>query len=150
MKLAEALQYRSDLQNRIEELRKRLTVNANYQEGEKPLEDVADLRRDLDDSISQLEELIFRINDTNSKTMTSRGSLTKVLAMRETLKLKRSVLASLAEAASDITPRYGRSEIKVFTSVDVKSLQKEMDGLAKELREIELLVQQMNWITELV
>lgn len=150
MKLAEALQYRSDLQNRIEELRKRLTVNANYQEGEKPLEDVAALRRDLDGSIEQLEDLIFRINDTNNNTMTSRGSLTKVLATRETLKIKRSVLASLAEAASDITPRYGRYEIKVFTSVDVKSLRKEMDELAKELREIELLVQQMNWLTELV
>lgn len=149
MKLAEALQYRSDLQNRIEELRKRLTLNALYQEGERPLEDVADLRRDLDESVAQLEELIFRINDTNSQTMTKRGSLTRVLAMREALKLKRSVLSSLTEAAGDITPRYGRTEIKVFTSVDVKALQKEMDLLAKELREIELMVQETNWLTDL-
>ena len=43
MKLAEALAVRSDCQNRIEEVRKRLTRSARVQEGEQPAEDTTEL-----------------------------------------------------------------------------------------------------------
>ena len=43
MKLAEALAERSDCQNRIEELKKRLIRSARVQEGDQPAEDTTEL-----------------------------------------------------------------------------------------------------------
>ena len=47
MKLAEALQLRSDLQKRIYQLQERLNQNATVQEGEKPAEDPVALLHEL-------------------------------------------------------------------------------------------------------
>ena len=66
MKLAEALQERSDLQKRISQLERRLRDNARVQEGEKPAEDPVGLLRELDESVSRFEYLISAINKTNS------------------------------------------------------------------------------------
>ena len=61
MKLAEALQIRADKQNKIEDLRTRLVNSARYQEGEKPVEDPEELLKELDQLVSSLEELIYKI-----------------------------------------------------------------------------------------
>ena len=66
MKLAEALKERADLNIKIEQLRSRLTANALVQEGEKPAEDPGELLAELDGAIARLEELMARINLTNS------------------------------------------------------------------------------------
>ena len=60
MRLAEALQLRSDLQKRIYQLQERLNQNATVQEGEKPAEDPVSLLHELDGCIAQLEELMER------------------------------------------------------------------------------------------
>ena len=49
MKLAEALILRADLQKRLEQLRQRLILNAQVQEGEQPAEDPESLLRELDE-----------------------------------------------------------------------------------------------------
>ena len=69
MKLAEALQERADIQKRLSQLRGRLLNNAKVQEGEKPVENPAELLQEMDGMILRLEELILRINMTNSATM---------------------------------------------------------------------------------
>ncbi|MBS6063811.1 MAG: DIP1984 family protein [Peptostreptococcaceae bacterium] len=150
MKLAEALQMRSDMQKKIEDLRDRLFLSAKYQEGEKPFEDPSKLVKELDKVTEDLEDIIYKINYTNSKTETDQGSLTKILAKRDALKLKRSVYSSFADEASNMGPRYTKMEIKLYPSMDVNVLRKIVDDLSKELRQIELLVQQTNWTTDLI
>lgn len=54
MKLAEALQERSDLTRRIQQLQSRLNNNATVQEGEKPAEEPQTLLCELDASIDRL------------------------------------------------------------------------------------------------
>ena len=66
MKLANALSLRSELQTRIRQLESRLDNNALVQEGESPAEDPMELLRELEEDYAQLEELIARINRTNS------------------------------------------------------------------------------------
>ncbi len=88
MKLAEALQLRSDLQKRIYQLQERLNQNATVQEGEKPAEDPVALLGELDSCIVQMEEMMERINRTNSQTVTAEGTLTALLARRDCLKIK--------------------------------------------------------------
>ena len=82
MKLAEALQLRADLQKRMEQLASRLYDNATVQEGDAPAEDPAALLAEYEDCAARLEDLMARINRTNSETRTERGTLTELLARR--------------------------------------------------------------------
>ena len=66
MKLAEALSMRSDLNTRLYQLQARLNNNSKVQEGEEPSEDPKALLAELDDVTSRLQDLISRINMTNS------------------------------------------------------------------------------------
>ena len=42
------------------------------------------------------------------------------------------------------------SEIKVKSTVNVRALQKQVDELAKQLRELDEAIQEKNWTTELI
>lgn len=149
MKLAEALQERADLNSKINELRSRLSNNATVQEGESPAENPAELLSQLDECAARLEELIARINATNCATVTERGTLTELIARRDCLTLRLSAYRNLVDEASCLAPRATRTEIKIVSAVDVKKLQKQADELAKELRLVDNLIQQSNWLTEL-
>ena len=78
MKLAQALQERSDLQTRMRQLEERLRQNATVQEGETPAEDPALLLEEYEACAARLEELIARINRTNSQTRTEQGTITQL------------------------------------------------------------------------
>ena len=149
MKLAEALQERADLNSKINELRSRLSNNATVQEGEAPAENPAELLSQLDECAARLEELMARINATNCATVTERGTLTELIARRDCLTLRLSAYRNLVNEASCLAPRASRTEIKIVSAVDVKKLQKQADELAKELRLVDTLIQQSNWLTEL-
>lgn len=149
MKLAEALQERADLNSKMNELRSRLSNNATVQEGETPAENPAELLSQLDECAARLEELIARINATNCATVTERGTLTELIAKRDCLTLRLSAYRNLVDEASCLAPRATRTEIKIVSAVDVKKLQKQADELAKELRLVDNLIQQSNWLTEL-
>ena len=149
MKLAEALQERADLNSKINELRSRLSNNATVQEGETPAENPAELLSQLDECAARLEELMARINATNCATVTERGTLTELIARRDCLTLRLSAYRNLVNEASCLAPRASRTEIKIVSAVDVKKLQKQADELAKELRLVDNLIQQSNWLTEL-
>ena len=42
------------------------------------------------------------------------------------------------------------SEIKILSTVDVSALQKQVDALSKEIRELEMKLQEANWSVDLV
>ena len=42
-----------------------------------------------------------------------------------------------------------RSEIKIKSTLPVAPLQKQIDALAKQLRELDAHIQELNWTTEL-
>ncbi len=149
MKLAEALQERADLNRRIAQLRSRLEMNATVQEGETTAEDPAELMKELNECIEQLETLMVRINLTNCSTRVDGKSLTELIARRDCLTLKISAYRSLLDQASSITQRVTMSEIKILRAVDVKALQKQTDALSKELRQTDNTIQLANWQTEL-
>ena len=150
MKLAQALTERADLQKRIEQLRARLQINAKVQEGEQPAEEPAMLLEQLETASAQLETLITRINLTNAAVTDGGESLTALLARRDCLKQKVSILRDFAAAASATVMRGTRSEIKIKSTVPVASLQKQVDDLARRLRELDARIQALNWTTELM
>lgn len=150
MKLANALMERAELQTKIRQLRVRLMNNAQVQEGERPAEDPAFLLAELDAAYAALETLIARINRTNSETLAKGETMTALLARRDCLAGKNDALREFAGTASALVSRRTVGEIKIKSTVDVQKLQKEIDALSKELRELDALIQETNWTTELL
>ena len=150
MKLAEALQLRGDLQKRLEQLTSRLYANATVQEGEAPAEDPAALLEEYEDCAVQLETLIARINRTNCETRMDSGTLTELLAKRDCLKMRVGTYQDFLSAASNLTRRATRSEIKIMSAVPVPEYRKKADALSRQLREVDSVIQAANWTTELL
>jgi hypothetical protein len=150
-KVQEALINRADCQKRIEQLRQRLVRSAKVQEGETPPEQPQLLIAELDATVNELTDLIKRINKTNSLTTLQEGmTLSDALAQRDTLLLKRSVYNSLVDASAYQQVRYGASEIKSFSTVNVAELQTQMNQLSRQGRELDTRIQASNWSTELM
>lgn len=150
VKLAEALQERADLNRKIEELRGRLSSNVIVQEGEETAEDPNELFAELDAAVARLEELTARINETNCLTRDGDESITDLIARKDALRLQANVYRNAVSEASETARRARRTEIKVFSAVDVKALQKKADGIARELRKTDNRIQELNWKTELL
>lgn len=150
MKLAEALIRRADIQKRLAQLRQRLVRNAKVQEGDLPSEDPAALLAELSRLSDELILLIQRINKTNVVTML-RPSLTiaDALTVRDVLASKASTLRDLTEAAAIMQDRFSKSEVKFRSTVSVADLQKQIDQLAREHRELDAQIQAMNWQVDL-
>ena len=149
MKLATALSRRSDLQIKVKELSTRLNNNAKVQDGQDPSEKPEELLVELDTVLEELQDLITRINLCNACTFKGEVSLTELLAKRDILKQRVSILRSFLDTASSKIDRYSRSEIQIHSTIDVAAAQKQVDRYAKELRELEESIQELNWTTEI-
>jgi len=150
MKLAEALQERSDINKRISELKRRLENCLLVQEGEEPAEDPLDLLNELDYSTDRLETLTASINETNCNTRVNGKSLTEIIARKDALSLRHSAYKELVYTAGNNTYRARGTEIKVKAVIKASELQKTVDKLAKEIRQLDNLLQESNWKTELM
>ena len=150
MKLAAALIERADLQTRLTQLQTRLLNNAKVQEGVKPNEDPKDLLKELDEISKQIEDYIYRINMTNAATLVDETPLTSLLAKKDVLTKKISILRAFLNESSALIDRYSLKEIKIDSTVDVAKLQKDLDALSKELRLLDQKIQEINWTTDLI
>ncbi|NJP34842.1 DIP1984 family protein [Micromonospora thermarum] len=153
MKLAEALALRADAARRAEQLRARIAASARYQEGETPAEDPAALLTEAGDVLGELESLIRRINRTNAATPVEGGTLTDALARRDVLRLRHGLVTSAADAAAGEGQRgfrQLRSELKMIPALPVAELRGQADDLARQLREVDTLIQRTNWEVDLL
>ncbi|MBQ1708982.1 MAG: DIP1984 family protein [Bacteroidales bacterium] len=150
MKLAEALNQRADLQKRIAQLKERLSNNVKVQEGDQPAENPEDLFSELSNSLKELETMIVRINKTNQETRWNGKTLTEMIAAKDVLSMHLSTLRSVLDAANVRSDRYSRNEIKFVRTIDVNLLQKRVDDLSRDLRELDSRLQQANWMTDLL
>ena len=146
MKLAEALLERTSLDSRIGALYSQWSASQNI---DRPVRKPDDIIREMNDHMEKLEELIKRINRTNGQKASNNKKPVELIAEKEMLTMKISALRQLYNAAQPETNRNTTKEIKWVATVDIKSLQKQIDCLAKELRETILELQRMNWEMEL-
>ena len=150
MKIAEALILRADIQKRIAQLRTRLNNNAKVQENEEPTEDPVFLLNELNDLTLQLENLIVKINRTNTLSKIGNVLLVEMIAKKDTLSQKANILREFIEIASQKINLYSTTEIKVFSTINVPKYQKKLDDLSKEIRETDTKLQNANWILDLI
>lgn len=149
MKLAEALNLRADRQKSVERLQSRIVNNMKVQEGDKPMEQPVVLFSELDNILTQLEELVVKINLTNAQTMVDGKSMTRLLSEKDMLKKKLDIYRSAYSNAVIKNERYSRNEVKFVSTVDGEGLQKKIDSMSKQYRELDMRIQQANWSTEL-
>jgi Family of unknown function (DUF6847) len=155
VKLAEALALRADATRRIEQLRTRIVANARFQEGEEPAEDAQALLAEAGAVLNELEDLIRRINRTNAATRIGpEETITDALARRDVLRTRHSVVTTAADAAVGRSQagmgRQLRSELKMLTALPVAQLRAQADDLARQIRELDVRIQQSNWEFDLM
>jgi hypothetical protein len=153
MKLAEGLALRADAARRAEQLRARIAANARYQEGESPAEDAAALLAEGEAVLGELESLIRRINRTNAATAVDGGTLTDALARRDVLRLRHGLVSTAANAAAGEGQRgyrQLRSELRMIAALPVAELRERADDLARQLREVDTVIQRTNWEADLL
>ena len=150
MKLAEALSMRADLQKRVAQLKERIKDSAKIQEGDEPCDNVEELYPQMDEALNTLEDLIYRINLTNTQTVQNGESLTQLMAKRDVLSMRVKAMTDIVNFVSSTDTRFGRNEVKYIRTVDVNALRKETDTYAKQYRELDLRIQSLNWMVDLV
>ena len=151
MKLATALSRRKELQTHIHELENRLMNNAQVQEGEEPAEDPRELLGELAADHQELERLISAITRTNDRTAAEgEKTLSDLRARRDCLRGQLGIWRNFLSCASATVSRRTVGEIKIRSAVPVKDFQKQVDQGAKELRQLEERIQELNWTTELL
>lgn len=150
MKLAQALTLRKDLQVRMNQLASRLSDNAKVQEGQEPNEDPYALLKELDACHDEYVAIVNRINLTNTETIVGERRLGDLVVERDALiklvGLKRRFLSE----ASSLVNRYSKTEIVIKSTVNVAQLQAEIDSMAREIRDRDTRIQELNWTTELL
>jgi len=151
MKLAEALITRAGHNQRNHELKKRILASCITQEGIEPPENPQELMAEFEQLLRDRCDIIRKINRTNVATQFDKSmTLADSIAKRDTLTLQRGVWKDLVDEAVPRQDRRGRSEIRYVSTVDVPEVQKKIDRLARELRELDTAIQGLNWTTDLI
>lgn len=150
MKLAEALLLRAEYQQKIGVLESRILANLKVEENDAPLEDPNALLKEACEVNARLCALIKQIYARNIATALPDGrSLAEALADRDALKNERSLLAAVANQAAQKDYRLTHTELKTRVTVSVAALQKRVDDLSRDYRELDAQIQAANWTVEL-
>lgn len=116
-----------------------------------PAEKPDDLFKELYRKLREFEEIVVRINKTNLATKTSSGmDITSAIAKRDSLQRLHGILEAVSNNANSTTSRYSTTEILNIATIDVASMRKKMDGIAKQRREMDVEIQAANWTNDLI
>lgn len=150
MKLAEALLLRTEYQQKVESLQRRILSNIKIQEGENPTENPDELLKEILLVNEQLADIIVRINKTNNNACISNGkTIAEALVERDMIMKKRSILSDIVDEANQKDYRLSHSEVKMHVSIDIAEIQKMIDKLSKQYRQLDTEIQGVNWTTDI-
>jgi len=149
MKLASAIEEKSDLGKKITDLSNRIIASGRVQEGDEPLEECSTLLIELDEVYTRLEELTRSITKTNqlAKFNDEYSCLADALSARNIYAKKISVLTTILNGCAPQS-RFSRTEIKFVNKLDTVTLRKEIEKLTKQKRELNTAIQEFNWIVD--
>jgi hypothetical protein len=147
MKLAEALLLRADLQRKIDQLNDRILPNLIVHNQANPQEDPTKLLAQLRDAIGQLERIAVKVNNTNIQTLLPDGrSLMEGLAKRDAIKMLQSKMYDVRRSST--IRSYGHDN--QTATLKFPAVQSEIDQLGRSFREIDTIIQRLNWNTDLI
>jgi len=76
--------------------------------------------------------------------------MTKLLAERDILNKRISILRNTFNRAASYSDRYGRNEIRTVATIETKPLRQELDQLSKQYRQLDVEIQRLNFTFDLV
>lgn len=150
MKLSEALLLRRDLNNRLYQLRNEISSSVLVQEGDTWDRSITELFKEYDEINQQYSELVVAINQKNATVSLADSTilLMEALEQREQLRRKHALLTQALDETK-AAPRMSRNEIRLVRTIDTKTLTKQLNATAKQLRELDGKIQQTNWLIDL-
>lgn len=151
MKLAEALQRRADLRQKIDTVANRMKENVLVQEGTEADFDVKQLAAEYKTLMDEWIELVGRIGRTNhvAADPTTGKTLADLLVMREAAKMEKEAYDGIVAVYGEKSWRTRGAELKIISTFKAKDAQKQVDDAAKRFRELDNTIQMLNWATEL-
>ena len=151
MKLVEALIERAEIKKKNARLQSRMKANLLVQEGDEPSESYDDLVAEYEKNMDRLRELTQRVNETNNRTSFDDSmSVSGAIVLRDCLGAKVRAYRDIYEEATIKLNRYGKNEVRFMRCIDIKELQKTIDSISKDYREIDTKIQSINWTIELI
>lgn len=106
---------------------------------------------ELQHTLHDLEVWVKQINKTNSLSPFDENiTLAEALAERDRIMQQRNIWNEFLDEASIRQERYSRQEVKFYITVEIPTLQKEVDTLSKQYRELDFRIQEKNWSTDLL
>lgn len=153
MKLSEALINRKQLIGSIAALQNRFLQNAVVIEGEQPEEDPLPTFKALESAHTALQTLNADINHSNNVTLVGDISVTQAIARRDSLKSRiKGFVEMIAFLRNRNSSRYNKDDPKQILAegVDIREIQHISDQFSKELRELDLAIQTVNWSCDLI
>ena len=151
MKLAEALLERANLQKDAAQIEARIKNNALVQEGDEPAEDPKALLPLYEQKLEALQKIIQRINHTNAVTPFGDGEMiADAIARKDILARNLNGYRALYQALQISQNRFGQMEIRFVRTMDPADVQKRIDELSKQYRELDTKLQGLNWQVDLI
>lgn len=155
MKLAEALQRRADLRQKIETIGNRMKENVLVQEGAEADYDVRQLCEEFNELMGEWRSIVGRIGRTNhaatdEETDEETGkTLADLLVEREAAKMEKETYDGIVAVYGEKSWRARGAELKIISTFKAKDAQKMVDDAAKRFRELDNKIQMLNWVTDL-
>lgn len=157
MKLAEALNRRKEMYQQMQNLAVDILDDAHVEESgitDEKKNEIANRLNALIDLIDARSELIMRINKTNIQTNIvfdggEAMTLMEAIALRDSLDLKVAKLNEIYERSKVIRVR-SKEDVKYFSLVDRVAVKAQHDKFAQTRRMLDILIQETNWLTELL
>lgn len=151
MKLAEALSRRSGIQKDLAWIKEQFSKISRVPDGSKPAEDPEEMLARMETRASEFEQLLKQINRTNLSVTDSHGrTMTELLAGRDALRARQNILSEAYQQATQKEDVYGRHELRYVPTLDVVTLRKRVEAVNTRLREINVLIQRLNWEVDLM
>lgn len=150
MKLAEALSRRSTIQKDLTWVRDQLSKLARVPEGSTPLESPEEMLQRMESDAAEYQELLTAINRTNLSVTDSQGrTMTAMLAERDALRARQSILSDTYQASTAKEEVYGRQELRYVPTIEVVGLRKRLESVNERLRQLNMEIQRLNWEADL-
>lgn len=149
MKLAEALSNRSGIQSDLAWIKDQFSKISRVPEGSKPSEDPEEMLSRMESRATEFEKLVAAINRANLSITDEHGrSMTELLARRDALRARQSILTEAYQQATQKEDVYGRQELRYVPTMDIVALRKRVESVNTRLRELNILIQRLNWESE--
>lgn len=151
MKLAEALQRRADLRQKIDSVGNTMKANILVQEGAEADYDVRQLCEEFNELMGEWRSLVGRIGRTNhaAKDEETGKTLADLLVEREAAKMEKETYDGIVAVYGEKSWRARGAELKIISTFKAKDAQKMVDDAAKRFRELDNKIQMLNWCTDL-